>query len=170
MYYGNSTNNWRRDALLPGSYSQSVSSGGGVLRDFSHEIDLAQWLFDYTKVDYAHGAKVGEYMIDGEDLVNIVMSGNKNFKISIHLNSLQRNPNRLITIRTTEIDYKLDLVNSVLMYGDIVERFDTNTDHSYQKMHEAIISGDKTKLASIKDGLLVDNIIKDVEALYKVGI
>jgi len=170
MYYGNSTNNWRPDVLSHDSYSKSVTRGGGVLRDFCHEIDLAHWLFGYRRVDYANGTKVSDFMVDGEDLVNIVLGGAKKFKVLIHLNSLQKTPNRSITIRTTEIEYKLDLVNSTLKYRDKTEKFELGTDYSYQKMHEAIISEDKSKLASMKDGKVVDNIIKDVEALYKVSL
>ena len=166
MVYGNSMNNWRGDSSGHKSYSRSKSEGGGVLRDFCHEIDLAHWMFGFKTVEYAFGAKIGEFMIDGEDLVNLVLGSTRKYKISIHLNSLQDVPTRTITVRTTKMDIKLDLINSMLSYGDVVESFEISTDYTYQKMHEAIISGDSSILATLNDGLVVDRIIEDAELLF----
>jgi predicted dehydrogenase len=168
MHYGNSTSNWRPDAFSRGSYSRSVASGGGVLRDFCHEIDLAHWLFGFAKVEYAYGAKHGEFMIDGENLVSITLGGTKMFKVSISLNSLQTLPTRTITVRTIESEYKVDLIHASLTHGINVEKFEIDSDYSYQKMHEAVLSNDPTFLATIKDGLVVDKIIIDAESLYEI--
>jgi predicted dehydrogenase len=167
MYYGNSTSNWRPDAHSRASYSRSVALGGGVLRDFCHEIDLAYWLFGFEKVEYAYGAKHGEFMIDGENLVYLTLGGLKMFKVSISLNSLQNLPTRTITLHTIESEYKVDLINASLTYGDNVEKFEIDPDYTYQKMHEAILSSDSTLLATIKDGLSVDKIISDAESLFE---
>jgi predicted dehydrogenase len=142
--------------------------GGGVLRDFCHEIDLAHWLFGFEKVEYAYGAKHGEFMIDGENLVCLTLGGIEMFKISISLNSLQNLPTRTITLHTIESEYKVDLINASLTYGDSVEKFEIDSDYTYQKMHEAILSGDSTLLATIKDGLSVDKIISDAESLFEI--
>jgi predicted dehydrogenase len=168
MHYGNSTSNWRPDALSRESYSRSAALGGGVLRDFCHEIDLAHWLFGFEKVEYAYGAKHGEFMIDGENLVCLTLGGIEMFKISISLNSLQNLPTRTITLHTIESEYKVDLINASLTYGDSVEKFEIDSDYTYQKMHEAILSGDSTLLATIKDGLSVDKIISDAESLFEI--
>ena len=167
MHYGNSTSYWRPDALSRGSYSRSVALGGGVLRDFCHEIDLAHWLFGVTRVDYAYGATYGEFMIDGEDLVNISLGGNKIFKVSITLNSLQKLPTRTITVNTIESVFKVDLIKGSLKHGVNVETFKVDTDYSYLKMHEAVLSNNPTFLATVKDGLVVDKIISDAESLFE---
>jgi len=166
MVYGNSTSNWRGDSHGHKSYSRSRSEGGGVLRDFCHEIDLAHWMFGFKTVEYASGDKIGDFMIDGEDLVNLVLGGTRRYKISIHLNSLQDVPTRTVTVRTTKFDFKVDLINSRLTYGDVVESFEVSTDYTYQKMHEAIINGDSSVLATINDGLVVDRIIDDAELFF----
>ena len=166
MVYGNSTSNWRLDTSGHKSYSRSQSEGGGVLRDFCHEIDLAHWMFGFKTVEYASGAKIGDFMIEGEDHINLVLGGTRKYKTSIHLNSLQDVPTRTITIRTTKMDIKIDLINSILTYGDTVESFEVSTDYTYQKMHEAIIGGDSSELATINDGLVVDRIIEDAELLF----
>ena len=167
MHYGNSTSNWRPEALSRESYSRSVALGGGVLRDFCHEIDLAHWLFGVAKVEYAYGAKLGEFMIDGENLVYLTLGGLKMFKVSISLNSLQSLPTRTITVNTIESEYKVDLINGSLTYGDNVEKFDIDSDYTYQKMHQAILSSESISLATIKDGLCVDKIIDEAELLFE---
>ena len=167
MHYGNSTSNWRTEALSRESYSRSVALGGGVLRDFCHEIDLAYWLFGVAKVEYAYGAKLGEFMIDGENLVYLTLGGLKMFKVSISLNSLQSLPTRTITVNTIESEYKVDLINASLTYGDNVEKFDIDSDYTYQKMHQAILSSESILLATIKDGLSVDKIIEEAELLFE---
>ena len=167
MHYGNSTSNWRSDALSRVSYSRSVALGGGVLRDFCHEIDLAHWLFGFEKVEYAYGAKHGEFMIDGENLVCLTLGGLEKFKVSISLNSLQKLPTRTITVHTIESEYKVDLINASLTFGDNVEKFEIDPDYTYQKMHEAILSSDSNFLATIEDGLAVDKIISDAESRFE---
>ena len=169
MHYGNSTSNWRPHALSRESYSRSVALGGGVLRDFCHEIDLAHWLFGFAKVEYSYGAKLGEFMTDGENLVYLTLGGLKMFKVSISLNSLQSLPTRTITVNTIESEYKVDLINASLTYGNNVEKFDIDSDYTYQKMHQAVLSSDSILLATIKDGLSVDKIIDEAELLIETS-
>jgi predicted dehydrogenase len=166
FHYGNSTKNWRSSSDAHQSYSRSKSCGGGVLRDFCHEIDLAQWLFGFTNVEYSFGSKIDDFMLDGEDLVNIVLGGNKKFKAIIHLNSLETIPKRTLTVHTSKMTYTLDFLKSELTYGENIEIFDLNSDYTYQEMHRAIISGDSSLLASVRDGLTVDRIIRDTESAY----
>ena len=89
------------------------------------------------------------------------------FKVSISLNSLQSLPTRTITVNTIESEYKVDLINASLTYGDNVEKFDIDSDYTYQKMHQAILSSESILLATIKDGLSVDKIIEEAELLFE---
>ena len=44
------------------SYSCHVSQGGGVTKDFSHELDLGLWLFGACQRLVAHGGKSARFL------------------------------------------------------------------------------------------------------------
>ena len=70
---------------------------------------------------------------------------------------------------TIESEYRVDLINASLTYGVNVEKFDIDSDYTYQKMHQAVLSSDSILLATIKDGLSVDKIIDEAELLIETS-
>ena len=163
LQYGNSTDNWRRSNDIRRSYSASITTGGGVLRDFSHEIDLVHWLFGKVKLMSAHGAKLGNFMEDGHDYVSFVLKGEAGTLINVNLNTLQSEPSRTIRIFSTLGAIEVDLIKNTINGLGRNELFDLRQDHTYLEMHMNIISNKDLTAATLSDGLYVDELIQDIE-------
>jgi len=163
MEYGNSTDNWRNGKNREFSYSRSIVSGGGVLRDFCHEIDLACWIFGVQELQFSYGNRMGEYMLDGEDFVKMIFSNNAKYLLEISLNSLQKIPSRTIRIVTHSRNIDINLLNGLITINDEVHRFENSIDQTYVDMHNDILNVNSESIATLQDGLLVDNIIRLAE-------
>lgn len=163
MEYGNSTDNWRNGENKNFSYSRSLVSGGGVLRDFCHEIDLACWIFGAQELQFSYGNRLGKYMQDGEDFVKMIFSNNAKYLLEISLNSLQRIPSRTIRIVTLSRNIEINLLNGLITINDEVQRFENSIDQTYIDMHNDILNVNSKSIATLQDGILVDNIIRLVE-------
>jgi predicted dehydrogenase len=159
LNYGNSTDNWRIGENKETSYSRSVIKGGGVLRDFCHEIDLASWIFGVQDLQYAYGSRIGTYMIDGEDYVKLLLTGNQKFLVEITLNSLQKIPSRNIQIVTHTKNIGIDLLSGIVSINNNIESIENSIDQTYFDMHNDILNLNSASIATVQDGLLVDKII-----------
>ena len=159
LEYGNSTDNWRNGDNRKLSYSRSVKRGGGVLRDFSHEIDLALWVFGVNELRYAYGTGMGDFMLDGEDYVKLILKGEQKYLVEVTLNSLQKVPSRLIQIRTSCDLIEFNLLNGVITWNNKIQKFDNSIEQTYIDMHDDILNSNAILTAKFHDGLLVDRII-----------
>jgi len=65
---------WRPGVDYRTSYSARRESGGGVVLDLVHEIDLARWLFGEFDVVKAAGGKFSRLEIDSEDTACILLA------------------------------------------------------------------------------------------------
>jgi len=162
--YGNSTNNWRLGENSEKSYSRSDNTGGGVLRDFSHELDLARWLFEANEIKFASGRMTGTYMIDSNDYVQLILQSRKDFLVTVSLNFLQSYPSRTIRIFSTEGKIEIDLIKSLISVNGNVTSFENSENHTYTEMHRAILVGESLIPATLDEGLAVDALIRRAES------
>ena len=159
LNYGNSTDNWRTGENSGISYSRSITTGGGVLRDFCHEIDLACWIFGVEELRYSYGDRLGDFMLDGEDFVKLILTNQRKYPVGITLDSLQKIPNRTIQIVTRNENIDINLLTGVVRINNKIQRFEYSIDQSYIDMHIDILSLSSVSAARIRDGLKVDKII-----------
>ena len=90
IYCGQYLPGWRPNTDYRKCYSSSKKEGGGVLRDLSHEIDYAIWLFgEYEKLT-AIGGKYSSLEIDSEDCISILLKMEKCNIVNITLNYLDK--------------------------------------------------------------------------------
>jgi predicted dehydrogenase len=75
--------------------------GGGCLAIQTHEFDYAHWLFGMPVSVYAAGGHLSSLEVDVEDTVDVLMrceSGGRAFPVHVHLDYLQRPPQRVCEV------------------------------------------------------------------------
>jgi predicted dehydrogenase len=165
IYYGNLYSNWRDEKRNLAQYSSLKKKGGGVLRDFSHELDLLIWLFGEPKVSYAVGGKIGEVTIDSDDCWHVSMNTSQVPIISLQLNSLDTMPKREIRILTSAGTIWVDLLKNKLISFGIQVDCEGSIDDTYGLMHAALISRQGESVATIEEALKVDELIYKIESM-----
>jgi predicted dehydrogenase len=163
FYYGNYYSNWRDISRQSEQYSSFTSKGGGVIRDFSHEIDLISWLFGKPKINFSIGGRLGDVTVDSDDCWNISATTSSVPLISLHLNSLDSIPRRYIRLLTSSGTFFVDIIKNKITSKNGELTFNSNIEESYKSMHENFLSNDINNVATLSDGLNVDELIYCVE-------
>lgn len=85
---------WRPDTDYRKGVSAQKSLGGGALLELSHELDYLNWFFgDFSEVSAIIGSS-NTLDIDVEDTVDALLSNQSGTAFHLHLDFLQRSPNR----------------------------------------------------------------------------
>ena len=162
LYVGQYLPSWRPGTDYKESYSSKRSEGGGVLRDLSHELDLALLMFGNWKKLSCLSGKVSSLELDCEDSVHSIVNFSNCAHCSITLNYLDRQTQRVFTITTDQNTYTLDFVgNQLLINGEELDGPGEVKD-SYKKMHEDVL-GVNSIACSLSQGLKVLSMIEAME-------
>ena len=162
---------WREN-----DYRKSVSSqratGGGILLEMSHEIDMAFWLFDEIKVigKYFWNSNTLEIDKDVEDVALIIGKNNQNIGITIRLNFCTQIDCRKITIRGIKGELIWDILGNKVFFNSKnaseVFKSDILIKDLYkiqlEDFAESIISN-KSQVCSLKEGLETLEFIKNLK-------
>jgi predicted dehydrogenase len=167
FYVGSYLPNWRKNRDYTNSYSSSLEKGGGVLRDLSHEIDLAIYLLGRVQSLTALGGKNSNLNITSDDTFCILMNTIKCPLVCINLNYLEKIPQRKIIINTYKSTIRLDLINNNIEING--ETISINIDYNltYKHQHLAFLEDSYDIICSEKEGLLVNKIINLSEKASK---
>jgi predicted dehydrogenase len=165
IYYGNLYTNWRSSVKSFNHYSSFKSKGGGVLRDFSHELDLLIWLFGEPKISYVAGGKIGEVTIDSDDFWYVSMNTSQVPIINLHLDILDSLPKREIRLLTSAGTILVDILNNKLISLGVQVKCEGNIHDTYGLMHAALISQKGESVATLEQALKVDELIYKIEAM-----
>lgn len=167
FYVGQYLPTWRPETDYRNSSSAQDISGGGVLRDLSHELDLAQHLFgDWQKLT-AIGGKFSDLEITTDDTFSILMSATKCNVVSIHLNYLDQIKQRNITINGNNGTISVDLVGNNARFNELEVKFSVTADDSYTAQHLAVISSDSQNICTLGEALKVVDTIEAIETAAK---
>ena len=153
IYAGSYLPHWRPERDYRESYSASKEKGGGVLRDLSHELDYAGFLFGPWKRLTAAGKNSGVLEINSEDHYSILMEMSNGCFVSIHINYLDRIPTRQIRITAASTSIHADLIANTLTVNERSEHFPMDSDDSYAEQHRAIIEGRTKQLCRLDEAM-----------------
>ena len=85
--------------------------------------------------------------------------------VSIHLNYLDRVPNRYVIVNTEKNTIKADFINKTIEIDNSKENYDYDRDIIYTKQHQAILNMDNSQICSFSEGVEIVNLINKIEKI-----
>jgi len=163
FYVGQHLDSWRGDRDSQQTYSSRAALGGGVLRDLSHELDLAAWLFGNCNRVTALGGRLSELTIDSDDAWGILGQFEGCPLVTLQLNYLDRIGQRTMTVITRSQTIHADLVTGTLVRNGEITDLKADRDEPIEAMHRAIIDDRGQDVCSGEAGLQVVQMIDAIE-------
>lgn len=139
---GQHLSQWRPGRNVLSTYSANKEAGGGVVRDLSHEFDLAQYVLGPLSLIAYHSGRVGNVTVDSEDIAAAILGSTSCPFVTIHLNYLDRQPRRHWLVITESGSIEADYVKSTLTVDGKVEAIPLAPDETYKRMHQAVLAGE----------------------------
>jgi len=169
VYTGSYLPDWRPGSDYKNGYSAVRAEGGGVLRDLSHELDYALWLFGPWRRVAAIGGRFGELEIDSDDVFSMLIETDTVPSVTLGINYLDSITRRDVLVLTDKGSVRLDLAGGNVEAGGDVETFTFERNTTYAAQHEALTRGDDSVICDITEGLEVMRLIDACEAAAGSG-
>jgi len=166
VYCGQYLPSWRKDRDYRATYSASSESGGGVLRDLSHELDYVLKLTGTWKKVAAKGGRVGSLEIDTDDLFCLLMETRNCPAICLQVNYLDLSPRREMILNGEGISLKADLIKGTLEVNGQKKVYMVEKDDTYRDQHLDILLNKGKTACSYEEGIEIVNLI---EAAFKAS-
>lgn len=166
-YAGQYLPGWRPDRDYRDLYSASLSLGGGVLRDLSHELDYLSWIFGKWVKLTAIGGKFSDLEINSDDMYSILFSTTLCPAINLELNYLDKKGRRSLVINESENTLEIDLINGKLINNNNEEVFSVSRDDTYINMWNKILNDDTEDLCSYEEASELMEMISAIEYANK---
>lgn len=163
-YFGHYLPEWRpqRDYRL--SYSSKKNEGGGVLRDFSHELDYLSWILGKWISLTAVGGCFSSLEIDCDDVYSLILKTHRCPVVTVQLNALDRVRRRETLVVADKHTYKIDLVSGTFQIDDNIQKgFKRERDYTFRAEHKAILNNQFEAFCSIDEGLEITSMIQAAE-------
>ncbi len=161
--------NWRTNIDYIKSSSSSKKSGG-VIHDYSHEIDFILSLFGYFNINFVKHSKLSNLKIKSKDYLNINGSLKK-INIDISLNYFSREPHRILKIFLNDKNYIFDFVNLKIYIYKNNKNFHKSTklgkDELYINQHNDILSLKPKTSCSYEEGYKLSKFIMKINNYAK---
>lgn len=109
----------------------------GALRDLSHELDLATFLFGPWKGCFALGGNLGLLGIETDEAWSIIIETEAGAMLTITMNYYDAPAQRHMTVTTTSGTASADFVEGSFRSDAEVLPFKTERDFTYRVMHQA---------------------------------
>lgn len=164
LYCGQYLPDWRPGRDYRQVYSARAGLGGGVLRDLSHELDLANWLLGPWRRLAARGGHWSDLEIDADDHFLILAEFERCPAATIQINYVDRRTRRDIVVNTAAHSYTLDLIAATLSCDrEPSEPLTLGRDEQLLALHRAMLAGDESILCDAAGGLRVVTMIDAAE-------
>lgn len=162
-YVGQYLPDWRPGTDYRQSYSARKDIGGGVLRDLSHELDLANWLFGPWQQLTAAGGQMSNLEIDSDDTFSLLIEMDLCPVVAISMNYLDAQVTRETAVHTDAGTFKFDLVSATFTANGEKEHFDVGRNDTYIAEHQAILDDRTEALCRLDQGADVMGMILAAE-------
>lgn len=133
---------WRPGTDYRTGSSALLASGGGALRDLSHEIDLLLHLFGPWERLVSLGGNLQRLDIETDEAWFVVFKMRSGALISLTLNYFDRPAQRSLTVTTRESTLRADLINCQFSTNGSIQSFSVERDTTYEALHHALTEGD----------------------------
>lgn len=170
LHCGSWLPDWRQSTDYRETVSASRSLGGGVLRELSHEIDLAHYLFGDLRLLFARVKQSGLMQGDVEDQATILAETDEGVCVSIRINFCTTPTTRRLTIRGDRGQIVHDFVDKCVKLNakdvnrSIAYAQDSSVMYVEQMNHFVSCCTKKARpVCTVRDGIQVLKFIKDVE-------
>ena len=170
LHCGSWLPDWRQSTDYRETVSASRSLGGGVLRELSHEIDLAHYLFGHLRLLFARVKQSGLIQVDVEDQATIVAETDDGVSVLIRINFCTTPTTRRLMMRGDRGQIVLDFVdNNITLAAKDVNRFvsyaeDSELMYEDQMNHFINCCTQQARPAcTVRDGIQVLKFIQSVE-------
>ena len=163
IYAGQYLPQWRPASDYREGYSAKKASGGGALRDLSHELDYAMWLLGSWRAVAALGGHLSHLEIDSDDIFSLMLVTERCPIVNIQVNYLDRITRREILINTDKHTIKADLVRGTLEVDGESEGSQVKRDDTYRLQHQAAMSRQLEALCTVSESLEVLGLIEGAE-------
>ncbi|MBU4378109.1 MAG: Gfo/Idh/MocA family oxidoreductase [Proteobacteria bacterium] len=169
FFVGQYLPDWRPGTDYTAGYSARRDQGGGVLRDLSHELDLALHLLGPWRRVAAIGGHFSDLAIDSDDVFDLLLETSRCPSVSIHLDYLNRTARRGFEINAQELSIHADFITGRLEAEGQAKVFDLDRDATYRAQLAALTSGETARLCSFEQGLAVLGLIEAAERAATQG-
>lgn len=163
LHVGQYLPSWRPDQDYRQSYSASRQLGGGVLRDLSHELDLACMFAGHWVRVAALSGKHSHLEIKSEDNTTILSEHASCPQVSIHLDYLQTPARREIVAVFENGGVCLNLMNGNIVHDGKEEPCPVDSDTTYRSQMKAVLMGQTQDCCTFSQGLEVVSYIDAIE-------
>lgn len=154
---------WRPGTDYRKCYSASKVQGGGVLRDLSHELDLALWFCgDWEKVTAIIG-RHGKLEIDSDDTADILGQFKRCPSVSIHLDYHNMFAFRTIRAQCEDMSIYGDLIKNTLRVNDVFEECENSRNNPYELQWREILDNSPEHICSFEDGMKTMHLLEAAE-------
>lgn len=171
LHCGSWLPDWRQSTDYRETVSASRSLGGGVLRELSHEIDLAHYLFGHLRLLFARVKQSGLIQCDVEDQATIVAETDEGVGLTIRINFCTNPTTRRLTIRGDRGQIVHDAVEKsvTLASKDALQivSYAEGSELMYEAQMSHFISCCAKKaspVCTVRDGMQVLKFIQNVES------
>jgi len=160
---------WRPEQDYRESYSADIAKGGGVLRDLSHELDYLSWLFGGFSSVNSISSRISNLDINSDDIFTAIAISVRKIIINVSMDYISKTPMRRLIIHTQTSTIEADMINNTIVISDKnansknIECESTDRNHTYTKMHEAIINNAYENVCSFNDGSKIVDVIENIE-------
>lgn len=161
-YVGQHLSQWRPDRDVKETYSAHRTQGGGVMRDLSHELDLAQFLFGEVTAHSGVAQRKADVTVDSEDSADFKLACTHCPDVQVHMNYLDEKPTRYWQVQTGAGEIYADLIAKTLTIVGTPHAFSCEADDAYITMHKAALA-DAPEICHFAEGMNVMQIIEAVE-------
>ncbi|SDF20977.1 Gfo/Idh/MocA family protein [Desulfovibrio legallii] len=163
LHVGQYLPSWRPNQDYRQCYSAFRGRGGGVLRDLSHELDLACLFAGPWRRVAALVGKLSSLDIESDDTVTILAEHEGCPQVSIHLDYLQSPARREIVAILEGGGIYLNLLDGTLHHGEKVKIYRVDGNTSYRLQMQAVLAGKTEPCCTFSQGLDVVSYVDAVE-------